>query len=324
MKTSLANALAVFGSFQSVYGWSALGHMIVAKIAQMDLIGSGDQSVYQKAKEYALLGKEMEPNMTDNFESVSTWADEIIMFQNVHQFDEWHYTTQSFSLDGTPKFNMAPAQNVVNTLQKMVKTLNGSKNATIEKAMLTRFLIHFVGDMHQPLHTTSLISENYTDGDQGGNLFKIFVNTTDKYSAFAKNMTNLHQYWDYAGGKFYDVSPPYSQKDLEWVGSMANELMGEYTRKSFKELSERNITRWTRSLFNVVTNDVYGPLLANGPQITNGYAAHSYPIMMKQITLAGYRLADLFRSMFFRPSEKSGPIQSRLERTKKRVPYFDF
>ena len=50
-----------------------------------------------------------------------------------------------------------------------------------------RMLIHFCGDIHQPLHTGSRYSANFPNGDQGGNLFNI----TGK-----DNITELHAFWD--------------------------------------------------------------------------------------------------------------------------------
>lgn len=52
--------------------------------------------------------------------------------------------------------------------------------------MLFRFLVHLVGDIHQPLHTVSLWDNQFPKGDQGGNLFAISF----------QNISNLHALWD--------------------------------------------------------------------------------------------------------------------------------
>ena len=54
-------------------------------------------------------------------------------------------------------------------------------------SVAVRFLVHYMGDLHQPLHTIARVNDDYPKGDQGGNLFKLpKVNNTD----------NLHSIWD--------------------------------------------------------------------------------------------------------------------------------
>jgi hypothetical protein len=47
------------------------------------------------------------------------------------------------------------------------------KNLTAERALYSRYLVHLVGDIHQPLHSVSLSNHTYPKGDAGGNLLKI-------------------------------------------------------------------------------------------------------------------------------------------------------
>jgi len=60
-------------------------------------------------------------------------------------------------------------------------------NQEFEKSLLMRYLIHVLGDIHQPLHSSTLINEKFPNGDQGGNLFLI------KYN---ENINNLHKLFD--------------------------------------------------------------------------------------------------------------------------------
>lgn len=65
-------------------------------------------------------------------------------------------------------------------------------------------LLHFVGDLHQPLHCTALFNEQFLPplGDRGGNDFKI------KYtSEFNKNYTQLHSLFDAVAGEYTYVMP---------------------------------------------------------------------------------------------------------------------
>ena len=56
-----------------------------------------------------------------------------------------------------------------------------------------RFIIHYVGDMHQPLHSTTRVDHKYPKGDFGGNL----VYLPDREGAH-----NLHAVWDSVGYEF--------------------------------------------------------------------------------------------------------------------------
>lgn len=64
------------------------------------------------------------------------------------------------------------------------------------RSFMIRFLLHIVGDVHQPLHSSALFSPEFPDGDQGGNLFKITYKTYDE----------LHALWDAACDKYGDAS----------------------------------------------------------------------------------------------------------------------
>lgn len=56
-----------------------------------------------------------------------------------------------------------------------------------------RLLIHYVGDVHQPLHATSRFNKDYPSGDRGGNSFHI----PSKFGA-----KNLHSFWDSVAYEF--------------------------------------------------------------------------------------------------------------------------
>lgn len=66
--------------------------------------------------------------------------------------------------------------------------INDLSRNVFEKSMMLRYLIHVVGDMHQPLHAAELFDDvNFPRGDMGGNLFLI---------DYSKNISNLHKFMD--------------------------------------------------------------------------------------------------------------------------------
>ena len=64
------------------------------------------------------------------------------------------------------------------------------------KSYALRLLIHYVGDIHQPLHATSRLDDKYPKGDAGGNFFKL---------PSEKSVTNLHAAWDSMVYEYTDI-----------------------------------------------------------------------------------------------------------------------
>ena len=65
---------------------------------------------------------------------------------------------------------------------------NNSKRLTAERALFARYLIHMVGDIHQPLHSVALFNHTFPKGDAGGNLLKIKL--------LNGSVENFHSFWD--------------------------------------------------------------------------------------------------------------------------------
>jgi hypothetical protein len=65
---------------------------------------------------------------------------------------------------------------------------NNSKGLTAERALFARYLIHMVGDIHQPLHSVALFNHTFPKGDAGGNLLKIKL--------LNGSVENFHSFWD--------------------------------------------------------------------------------------------------------------------------------
>jgi hypothetical protein len=65
--------------------------------------------------------------------------------------------------------------------------MNYATNEDEAKSEALRLLIHYIGDIHQPLHATSRVDSKYPKGDAGGNFFKVPTKSDAK---------NLHSVWD--------------------------------------------------------------------------------------------------------------------------------
>lgn len=104
-----------------------------------------------------------------------------------------------------------------------VLTANIDKN-TAERALYARYVVHLVGDIHQPLHSVALYNATYPKGDIGGNAEKvILVNGTT---------SNFHSFWD-AGAYILQndswvIARPMNIQNLTVLKDMANSMIEEY------------------------------------------------------------------------------------------------
>lgn len=102
-----------------------------------------------------------------------------------------HFIDKPYVEDGVfPTIVMTKTSiNSVQLVQNAIKVLTTNINkTTAERALFARYLVHVVGDIHQPLHSVSLFNETYPSGDRGGNSLKIvLLNGT---------VNNLHSFWD--------------------------------------------------------------------------------------------------------------------------------
>ena len=121
------------------------------------------------------------------------WADDLKSKKfNMHLWDEWHFVNSPFIPNGTfPQINFTKTViHAVNSLNEAHKVLSTNVDLnTAERALFARYLVHLVGDIHQPLHAVAMYNGSYPNGDAGGNFVKInLLNGTKNY--------NLHSFWD--------------------------------------------------------------------------------------------------------------------------------
>ena len=186
--------LAVLGgallAAPAAHAWSALGHRMVGELASRHV----DPAT--RAEIATLLAGEPDPTLA----GVATWADDL-RDADPAQFkatSRWHYINTN---DGTCDFDLArdcpDGECVVGAVEKQRAILGDRAQALEARRDALKFLVHFVGDMHQPMHANN-------HQDLGGNKYQISLTTTLAPEAYAKKHyidgvmgTNLHSVWDY-------------------------------------------------------------------------------------------------------------------------------
>lgn len=139
---------------------------------------------------------------------------------------------------------------VVWAIQQAQKTLASSKSHTIDKARQIRFLLHFIGDIHQPLHTMTLYSNFFPNGDNGGN----------KYLISGANQTSLHMFFDSGAGLWQSNEPrPLQSNTTAWLSKWANEITTAYPQTFFgnQRVHQANVAIWLEETFTSFEGFVY-------------------------------------------------------------------
>ena len=141
----------VFSYPDSLKAWGALGHKTIAWIAQDRLNSKARRSVRE------LLGQDR------YLPSISTWADAIVHLRP--ETAPWHYLNLDVR-EGQGQFDLEIACRyedcIVGQINKDVRILREPFGKKGVKREALKFLVHFVGDLHQPLHCAD-------DNDRGGN-----------------------------------------------------------------------------------------------------------------------------------------------------------
>lgn len=152
----------------NVYAWGPEGHKIVAQIAEDQL------STTAKRQISSILGGH-------GLAEVSTWADAIKSKPEWEHTKTWHFVNIRDD-ENYEDSDHDPHGDVVTAITEMVEVLKTPSSTDEEKQNAVKFIVHFVGDIHQPLHAGR-------PDDRGGNSVQVTFN--------GKNM-NLHSLWDSA------------------------------------------------------------------------------------------------------------------------------
>jgi hypothetical protein len=182
--------LAALLAAPAAHAWSALGHRMVGELAQRHV-----QPATQAQIDVLLAG---EPNPT--LAGVAAWADELRNSdpERFKATSRWHYVNTT---NGTCDFVLVrdcpDGQCVISAIEAQRKILGDPSQSPEARRDALKFIVHFVGDVHQPMHANN-------HPDKGGNDYQISLRTTLEPEAYARKQyingvmgTNLHSIWDY-------------------------------------------------------------------------------------------------------------------------------
>lgn len=260
------------------FAWDASGHQLVAQIAYDHLKPEVKRRVNK------LVNKLNHDYSKTTFVKSSAWPD-VIKGHDVKAFDAWHFVDIPFSpydmpLPKSEKINAVWAVNQATIIEK-------SKHSNeFEKAFFLRFLIHIVGDMHQPLHCSTRVTHEHPDGDRGGNLYPIIF----------PPYNNLHSFWDKGAGYFGKYFNNYPLKPRQ-VRRLATIIEKDFPETIFGARAwDLDPQSWAKQSSHIARTWVYRTKENKKPNAH--YTRRSQQIVERQVALAGYRLAHLLNQLY--------------------------
>jgi hypothetical protein len=271
--------------------WGAGGHMMTAQIAFARL------NPRAKAKVKALLALPINPAevsaKSTDFVNAAHWADDLRPFPEFDSFKQLHFIDTPFSTDGTPLPTL-PTPNIVTALEENVNILKTSTDENAQ-AQALRLIIHFVGDIHQPLHCGTRVDSANPEGDRGGNLVTITVTGSNGQP----KSTNLHSYWDGGIGSFPPGGANFAPPPLSKIpAAVAKAVRGNPASNPALKLNDPlNFSVWAEESFELAKTVAY-PGMKSGGKPTATYNTKARRVANRRIAWGGYRLAALLNSIW--------------------------
>ncbi|MBX7247403.1 MAG: S1/P1 nuclease [Candidatus Sumerlaeaceae bacterium] len=304
------------------FAWNDVGHQLVADLAYRRLPVKMRQKAVALLKQLPTYERDIASRMPANltpeqqdefiFAMCSTWPD-IIRSPNhprnrTDHHAVWHYCDLGIvdprdPIDWettVPKFgNIKDPDNAVDAIEHNMEILKGTAPDP-EKAIALCWILHIIGDIHQPLHCATMYSKALPQGDYGGSGF--LLADTDNTSRTEK----LHSIWDGMLG---------SRQSFAEILKMRDILEGCpcYNRQYFaSELRKKTYLSWIREGHAICKREVYllgskEPLKGinykqrdagvKAPELPKNYLKRGDLVASRQASVASFRLADTLRTV---------------------------
>ena len=279
-----------------ILAWNKPTHMVIGAMVYQEMKKSSPKALarmialLQKHPQYQQWVDQMNQYhipLADRDERLlmeaARWPDDTRGSQYDHP--SWHYINFLYQPSlAMPQDSILPTGEHILQAYKTNLDLWKSTAPDSSRAVALCWIMHLVGDVHQPLHTTSFVNAEFPLGDRGGNMIYIKAKEDSK-------TINLHSLWD---GLLLASNRP------QEAANTAIQLRNEVSRQSLSNLSIKNVEQWAKESFSLAKKVAYlaGRIQAstdreNGTPLPASYTTTAKSIAEKQVALAAYRLADL-------------------------------
>lgn len=291
------------------FGWGNDGHKIVATVAAK-ILARDNPSVLRKVNR--LLATDRSGLTKKDIASEATWADRFRdSTQTARDLSaQWHFVDTEFTENNLDKacFNHPPLSGlaskgpspdcVVDKIDQFTRELGAPGTSRQERLAALRYLLHFVGDIHQPLHAITRVDPDTHVEDRGGNCVGVLGGT-------AANPQRLHSYWDTAL-----VRAALGTK----IANATSTVMRQLTAANRATWSGGTPTDWAKDSYHLAKSNTYAGVIEQTPvrsdfmfpedthcgpskvyRIAPAYDERAKPVVVRQLAKAGLRLAKLLK-----------------------------
>ena len=307
--------VAVLGVASEARAWGCEGHQITALIAETHMTSHARS----EALKVLALGP-IDPNLPrscsaaglDAFVDASTWADDERAVRP--ETGPWHFVDipRGATKADIAKYCPIEAGCVISALTQQLEVLRLHSSSAQERGDALRYVIHLVGDIHQPLHTS-------TNNDRGGNCVPVSFFGREPVETNLAQQTyssNLHEVWDveiiecFSQGRSPQqiaaeldrrLAPPYhelkrtSPSFQEWAWE--SHEVAETT--AYGKLPHKVAIEQPREVASCADdNDMAGRMLRLHVLLGKSYQHRAAAVVQEQLEKAGLRLAALLNSLW--------------------------
>ncbi len=306
---------------QAGLAWNAAGHRLSAEIAWQQLDDATRAKIarllraHPDYERWLARGKGETPEHSA-FVEASTWPDDIRRdprfhhagseaptaplpgFPDMERHRQWHFADRPLGHAPRPaageknKGIAAEEGELEPRLADLLKTLGNARAGLAARAYALPWLIHLVGDAHQPLHVVSRYDADGR-GDAGGNALTVATPFHPRLPTM-----KLHAYWDDLPGAPWLRGPR-----LEAAARALRELHPPPTVAGTPE-------QWLEESWRIARDSAYPPGDDAVPTIGPAFHENAQEIARRRVAEAGYRLAGVLRDALgkTRPPKQKGPL----------------
>lgn len=297
--TLFAAATFLVSGTRPAYAWDDFGHRLVARIAWDHMTLQARAHAIQILQGAAIdtrlrpfSATLSEQQQIDAFLAAATWPDDVRppdSRSTKYHIRDRHFTDlfwrQNFDFGPVLSSTHPEADELLHDIPQLEAELAGPDRE--KAAVALAWLIHLVGDIHQPLHASGRITPVDPNGDAGGTLFCIRQPTSNGCEG-----RHLHSIWDGSvTGRFPKLA---GETDDHFLGRVSRLIVLRHPRTQFAgEIGQTTFREWAQASVRIAQDSAYRkPLVRNHPP-SDGYRADAFRAARPRIALAGYRLADL-------------------------------
>jgi hypothetical protein len=292
------------------FAWDDAGHKITAWIAWNQM----SPKVRAKVSEILLSAPEdshlssffmqdsrsLDARQRELFMVASTWPDIVRdrkfpnRYQRYHR-GNWHYIN-TFWKKENGKFVMLELPDVdagraTEKLYEFEKAIADPNLSDSDKAIAIAWILHIVGDIHQPLHASGRVTEQEPKGDLGGNLFLLTPEGTPR-----DQQVNLHWFWDSIVGR--NVPRDGDECDEAYLPKFVGGFSGKYPAVRYNDIKDGKFDEWQMESVRLAMEEVFPDTLVRNQMPTEEYKKNAMRVSEERLALAGHRIAALLNRIF--------------------------